>query len=510
MTRGAIAAALLPGFLLGVRGWPLAEVRCAVAAPPESSKVEWLTTIDEGLAQAEESGKDLLINFTSSSGSHYGTLLERAVFAQPEFAAVAEHFVLVELDFPKAAAWPAAAAGTSADRASPSDVRGDTRDIGTYRQWQSQYLVCGFPTVVVADSQGKPIAYTGYEKGIAVAGFLKSLETYRSARLARDQALQQADRLAGSERAACLDSALECVARNLGTLEERQGDALLSCYADIVTQICRLDADDALGLRSKYDRRQKALQLYVQSEGVFSKLRDFQTEHEILDYIEHVLPTITDADMIWRLEFARQVHLEWDNQHAAAIDNARRLLKRSNLTRDQQESLRDRMACNLQNLGRYTEAVAELDALIAANKDRPSRQFTYLSSRAWCLDASANTGKSRTAAIVAFQQLRARCLSGTEEWETATWGLSVQLQKSHRFREALVLRKELVDVSRTPEALLHLTETQIALGRTEDASRSLAEAERLIPMNKPARKKDTDHTERMTAKVRELRRQLGQ
>lgn len=475
----------------------------AHAGRPGARPPEWFTTIDEGRQRASASGKDLLLVFTGRRWSHASGLLDREVLSQPEFAAATAEFVLVEIDCPREAVGPKESAESNSEPA-------EARDLSHFREWQQQYFIRGFPTIVVADRQGRPVGYLSYQKGTTPQEFLKSITRHRAARIARDEALQRAERRTGSDRARHLDSALERIALLLGTLDERNGDPLLAWYDDVIAQINRLDHDNGLGLRAKYERRRQAAQTHAQSERVFSRLRELQSEREILAYIDEVLPGVTDREMGWRLEYARQVHLEWDHQHAAAVENGRRLLDRSDLSRDQRESLRDRVARNLQELGRFREAVDEFDGLVTANKDRPARRFAYQSNRAWCLDAAASAGGPRDEAIVAFQQLRTCCQRGTDDWATATWGLSVQLQRSHRFREALALRKELVELDRSPEALLRLTETQISLGRTDDASRNLDEAERLISAETPRQRDDRAHADLLSQRVRELRRQLGQ
>ncbi|HUY35306.1 MAG TPA: thioredoxin family protein [Pirellulales bacterium] len=479
----------------------------AAGSEPTPEQVAWVRSIDEALKPAQESGKDVLINFTGHGWCHYCTLLERAVFAQPEFAAATEHFVLVEIDF------PSAASETDEGGKVTSDDTAETSKIKRYRAWQSQYLVPGMPTVVVTDAYGKPVGYAGYEKGITPTSFLNQVEKYRAARLARDRELKEADGKAGKERAAHLDAALECVAQYLGRLEDRKGDPLLNWYPDVVAEIRRLDADDALGLRGKYDRRRQDLESFVEAERVFAKLTDFTLKSEYkeaLAYIEQVLPAVSDPKMIWRLVGAREFYFEQDKQHSAAIDHARRLLAGWELTRDQREYLQDRIAYNLKNLGRCAEATSQFDELIEANDDRPAQQLKYLNRKAFYLHHAADAAGDRTEAIIAFQRFRERCELHSEEWQTATWGLSMQFQKSMRFREALALREELVAVEKTPEWLLDLVETQISLGLTEEAAQGLDSADRSIRLIPAVRKEDKDRAERLNTRLRDLRRKLGQ
>ncbi|HVC95341.1 MAG TPA: thioredoxin family protein [Pirellulales bacterium] len=267
---------------------PVALPRAA-SSEASANKVEWVRSIDEALKLAQQNDKDVLINFTGHGWCHNCTLLEHEVFAQPEFAVVTEHFVLVELDF------PSAVFDTEDGEKDASGGAAETNRIKRYREWQSQYLVPGMPTVVVTDAHGKPVGYTGYEKGVTPASFLNQVEKYRDARLARDRELKEADGNAGKERAAHLDAALECVAPFFGGLEDRNGDPLLNWYADVVAEICRLDTDNALGLETKYERRRQTLKSFVEAEKVFAKLNEFQLKSqykEALALIEQVLPAV--------------------------------------------------------------------------------------------------------------------------------------------------------------------------------------------------------------------------
>ncbi|HVC95342.1 MAG TPA: hypothetical protein VND64_16720 [Pirellulales bacterium] len=186
------------------------------------------------------------------------------------------------------------------------------------------------------------------------------------------------------------------------------------------------------------------------------------------------------------------------------------MLASSELTRDQREYLQDRIASNLAHLGRYAEAASQLDELIEANQDRPAQQLKYLNRKALHLHHAADASGDRTEAIIACQRYRERCEPHSIDWETASWMLSVQFQKSMRFREALAIREELVAFEKAPEWLLDLAETQLSLDLTENATRRLDEADRLIQSIQAVRKADKDRAERLTTKLRELRRKLGQ
>ncbi|HEX4145653.1 MAG TPA: thioredoxin family protein [Pirellulales bacterium] len=464
----------------------------AAAAEPAPAKVHWLRGIDAALQLAAKTDRDVLINFTGRGWCYYCELLDRDVFAKSEFAAAADDFVLVEIDFPRL------------DEPPESDAAAMKKN----REWQSKYLAPGVPTVVLVDAHGLPFAYTGYEPGITPASFLRQLKQFRAARGRRDRAMREAGRKAWTERATALDVALQSVAPHFGTLAERGGDPLLSWYGDTVQEICQLDSDDALGLQTRYKRRQEDLRQYVESEQVFAKLSKIESNAEALAYIAAVLPTVTDPNTAWRLERVRQIRLEQDRQNEAALANARRLLARPDLTRDQRDDLKDRVAFNLKNLSRYSEAVAQLDELIAANEDRPNRQLDPLSFKAWCLKYAADDGGDADTAIAAFQAWRARCKPGSDDWHVATRNLGIQFQQLGRFEQALAMRRELVACEAAPHFLLELTETYLSLGKTAEAEKTLSDAERAINAMPSERQEEQKTVAWLTGRATDLKLQM--
>ncbi|MFO0918849.1 MAG: thioredoxin family protein [Planctomycetaceae bacterium] len=462
-----------------------------------------LKSLDEGLKAAQASGRDVLVNFTGLGWCHYCTLLERQVFSQPEFSDIADHFVLVELDFP--ASW---GDGETDQEGSASDPNLPEAMRQQYRAWQSKYLITGFPTMVVMDARGKPIAYSGYEKTISPDSLRKELAEFRQTRISRDDHLQQAEKQAGLERAASLDAALEGFAPQLGSLKERNGDPLLSWYGDTISEILRLDAQDELGLRTKYEQRQTALQQFIDSEKVFIKLKKFKSHKDAIAYVDRILPEIHDDAVALRLELARQVYLEWDNQSPAALENARRLLERTDLTRDERDHLKFRVAFSLKNLGRFVESAAQLDEIIDANQDRPDQQLKFLNHKAWFLHHGAETGDDRQAAIAAFRKWRDHCEPHSEDWQTATWGLAIQYQKSGQFSDAMTLRQELVEFDESPESLLDLAETYISLAKNLEAEQTLAKAKQLMASIAGDSSEDKMRAERFTTRALELKQRI--
>jgi thioredoxin-related protein len=83
--------------------------------------------------------------------------LDAEVFTKPEFAAVSEDFILVLVDF-------------------PNDKSGQSEQLQQQNERLSkEFELEYFPTIFLADSEGKPYAKTGYVEGGPKA-YLQHLE----------------------------------------------------------------------------------------------------------------------------------------------------------------------------------------------------------------------------------------------------------------------------------------------------------------------------------------------
>jgi thioredoxin-related protein len=130
------------------------------ATPSVSAKAGWLTSYDEAQKEAQSKKKLLLMDFTGSDWCGWCIMLEKEVFSKPEFKEYAsKNLVLLELDFPRRKKMP------------PETVAQNER-------LAQKYGITGFPTVVVFDSEGKPLGALGYEQGGAQA-FISRLEKLR-------------------------------------------------------------------------------------------------------------------------------------------------------------------------------------------------------------------------------------------------------------------------------------------------------------------------------------------
>lgn len=133
----------------------LAAVSCSKKETAETkadptvaaAKPGWLTNYDLAQKEAQAKQRMLLMDFTGSDWCGWCIMLDKEVFSKKEFKEYAsKHLVLLELDFPRLKRMP------------PETAAQNERLLMKYR-------VQGFPTVVVFDSNGKPLGALGYEAG---------------------------------------------------------------------------------------------------------------------------------------------------------------------------------------------------------------------------------------------------------------------------------------------------------------------------------------------------------
>ena len=132
----------------------------ANAKPSLSAKPGWLTNLDEAQQEAKAKQKLLLMDFTGSDWCGWCTMLDKEVFSKPEFKEYAKkNLVLLEVDFPKMKKLP-------------------TETSTQNERLAMQFRIQAFPTVVVMDSNGKPIGALGYMRG-GPEVFIAELEKLR-------------------------------------------------------------------------------------------------------------------------------------------------------------------------------------------------------------------------------------------------------------------------------------------------------------------------------------------
>jgi thioredoxin-related protein len=204
---------------------PVAALVFSVLSSASLSAADgWLSDFEKAKAAAETDKKDILIDFTGSDWCTWCIRLRKEVFDTKEFKESApRNFVLLEIDFPE-------------DKSKLSAKEREQND-----KLQAQFAVEGFPTIFLADAQGRPYAQLSYEKGGA-ENYLQLLDKARQARVKRDEAFGRAAAASGLEKAKALRDGLQAVAEPL----------VLAHYQKVLAEIKTLDADDSLGLDAKF------------------------------------------------------------------------------------------------------------------------------------------------------------------------------------------------------------------------------------------------------------------
>jgi len=120
------------------------SVRKSVVVAAQSG---WTTDYNAALASAASEQRNVFLFFTGSDWCGWCKKLDGEILSTPEFKAYADaKLVLVELDFP----------------------RQKEQSVAEKRQnqkLQRQFGIKGYPTVIVLNSKGEPVARLGYQRG---------------------------------------------------------------------------------------------------------------------------------------------------------------------------------------------------------------------------------------------------------------------------------------------------------------------------------------------------------
>ncbi|GAA5484134.1 thioredoxin family protein [Haloferula sargassicola] len=219
----------------------------------------WTEDFDAAKAEAAKDNESLLMDFTGSDWCGWCKKLDAEVFSKDAFKeGVEDKFVLVSLDFPQ-------------DKSNLSEETQAQND-----KLQEKYGIQGFPTIVLADEQGRPFATTGYQEGGAES-YVKHLDELLENRKTRDEAFKKAEDLKGEEKAQALVDALTAM---------QLDDAMVAeFYSGVIDDIKAADPDDKTGFAAKMEAKKQ----YSDFE---MKLNEFARsgDHEgALNYVDETL-----------------------------------------------------------------------------------------------------------------------------------------------------------------------------------------------------------------------------
>ncbi|MEM6749073.1 MAG: thioredoxin family protein [Planctomycetota bacterium] len=228
------------------------------AGPAWAAEGPWTTDFAAAVQEAESEGKDLLLDFTGSDWCGPCIQLDETVFQSDAFLAAApESFVLVKLDFPSS-------------KPQTPEVKAQNERL------QGEYDVSGYPTIILADAQGRPyfrdVGYGGQE----AEAYLTRLTEAAESRAERDAALAEAATLEGVAKAEALHTALSFV-----------GDELaLAFYMDEVEALIEAAKQGESDLDEQWTAKPLAAHARAQVE---EDLRSARTPEDALEIVEAAL-----------------------------------------------------------------------------------------------------------------------------------------------------------------------------------------------------------------------------
>ena len=265
----------------------------------------WSTDYEAAKKDAAAAGKSLLIDFTGSDWCGWCIKLNDEVFKHDTFKdGVKDKFVLLELDYPQ-------------DKSKQSEAV-----IKQNEELSKKYTIEGYPTILLADAEGRPFAATGYKAG-GPGEYVKHLDGLLSKKKERDEAFAKADKLAGPEKAAALIGALDSMGLN---------EAMVAgFYASTVEDIKKADPADTTGYGKKAAAKERMAK-FESELGELGQKQDFDGALKLIDktLADGGLPA-DDAQQVSvtkALVFAQQGKFD---DALKAVDEARKLAPESDL-----------------------------------------------------------------------------------------------------------------------------------------------------------------------------------
>lgn len=259
---------------------------CALAADAKPDDA-WLTNFADAKALAAKDGKDLLIEFTCSDGSDEAARLRREILREKAFTdEAAKRYVLVAVDL-------------------PFDKVLREPQLSQNRHLHHEYCIEDYPVVLLADAKGQPYAALGYAAGGAKK-WLARADSMRVKKEERDKALAAAAKAEGAERAKLLDAELSRLFRS----------GLKGGYGEVWAEIQKLDADNAAGLKAKYEQ----MELVKAFDGILDDLNEDGDPDGALKSLDALLARNPNALMKQQiLKLKGQVLLNDKNDRVAAL-----------------------------------------------------------------------------------------------------------------------------------------------------------------------------------------------
>lgn len=140
-------------------------------------------------------------------------------------------------------------------------------------QLSEKYAVQGFPTIVLADAEGRPFAATGYQPG-GPDSYVKHLDGLLENKKARDEGFAAAEKAEGVAKAKALVGVLDAM---------KLDDALVSnFYVSTVEDIKKSDPSDETGYGKKLAAKERMTKFETEL-GSFAEKQDFAGALGVVD-----------------------------------------------------------------------------------------------------------------------------------------------------------------------------------------------------------------------------------
>lgn len=252
-----IFAAALPALVLSV-----SSLRAADA---------WETDLEKAKATATKEKRDLLMDFTGSDWCHWCIQLHEEVFDKDAFKQDApKSFVLVQVDFPE-------------QKEQSDDTKMQNEKL------QEDYHIEGFPTIVLADAEGRPYAMTGYEKGGA-AKYMEHLTELRKKHAARDAAFKKAADAKGAEKAQLIVDALK----------ELSPALVHTFYKKEIEEAIAADKDDVSGVKKSRDEFASEREFKTKVTAMEKELAGLHDKKQFKEFTARIDKFIADEKVTGR------------------------------------------------------------------------------------------------------------------------------------------------------------------------------------------------------------------
>ena len=337
-------------------------------------------------------------------------------------------------------------------------------------EWSNRFGIEGFPTIVLADANEKPYAFTGLREEPPEA-YLSHLAELQQAREKRDVAFDKAKDKKGIERARLLDEGLAAL----------DPDIVEIYYEDVVNEIGTLDAEDMAGLRTKYfAARDREMRKAVMSN--INMVARLKKPEQAIEFIDMALEEIKLPIDMWLLAQKTKLRLlrklekvdeanalldamiatdgvEGDTRQRLIINKVFYLASRSQ-TQKALEVLDDQIASSPENLllniakgelfdslGEYEKAIKAYDQSIMAAAARPEILVEVVGAKA---DALFDI-KKVDAAIAALDTVAENANVPPDLRAEAILHKALILRETGRRRAAILAENKAIEIVETPE-----------------------------------------------------------